>query len=74
MKNEISKLFEATAMLVLLTFAWIFKLLRKYYRRFCIKVLWKRFGVRTAVYHKWHDKRAEKIQEALDAEHKYATI
>lgn len=74
MKTQIYNLFGAVAMILLLFIGGAYKFLRKYYRRFCIKVLWKRFGVRTAVYHQWHDKRAAKLQAALDAEHKYATV
>lgn len=61
-------------MLALLTFAGAYKLFRKYYRRFCIKVLWKRFGVRTAAYNRWHDERAARMQEALNNEHGFAAV
>lgn len=39
------------------------------YRRFCIKVLWRRFLIKTPAYYRWHDKRAAKIQRELDIEH-----
>lgn len=45
------------------------KICRRLYRRFCIKVLWKQFRIETPVYQRWHDKRAVKLQLALDNAH-----
>ena len=56
-------------MAILLIVAAVYKFIRRTYRRFCIKVLWKRFQIRTSVYHEWHDKRAKRLQAELDAEH-----
>lgn len=33
------------------------------------KVLHRHFGIETAIYRKWHDKRAKKLQALLDDEH-----
>lgn len=41
----------------------------RWYRRFCIKVLWKKLRIRTSVYEQWHAKRAAKLQMALNIEH-----
>lgn len=69
MKKEINNLFVALASIVLLLIAAVYKFVRRMYRRFCIKVLWKRFRIRTAVYEQWHSRRAAKLQLALDNEH-----
>lgn len=42
---------------------------RRMYRRFCIKVLWKHFLIKTPVYYQWHDRRVAKIQKELDILH-----
>lgn len=69
MKTQIVNLILAIATIVLIAIAKLYKFGRRTYRRFCIKVLWKRFHVRTSVYHQWHDRRVKKIQEELDNAH-----
>lgn len=69
MKTQVTNLLWAIASIVLIVLAAMYKFVRRYYRRFCIKILWKRFGIRTAVYHQWHDRRAKKLQMLLDNEH-----
>ena len=69
MKNQVFNLMKALAMIVLLTVAAAYKFGRRLYRRFCIRVLWKKFQIRTSVYEQWHAKRASKLQLALDNEH-----
>lgn len=69
MKTQITNLLWAIASIVLIVIAAVYKFVRRYYRRFCIKVLWKRFRIRTSVYSQWHDKRAKKLQALLDNEH-----
>lgn len=41
------------------------------YRRFCVKVLWKHFRIKTPAYHRWHDRRAAKLQRELDIAHSF---
>lgn len=75
MKTQIVNLILAIATIVLIAIAKLYKFGRRTYRRFCIKVLWKKFGIRTSVYEKWHSKRVAKLQLALDNEHsKYPTF
>ena len=69
MKAQISNLLWAVLNIALIIIAGLYKFGRRIYRRFCIKVLWKRFQIRTSVYHQWHDRRAKKLQEALDNQH-----
>ncbi len=69
MKTQVINLLEALVLIVLLSVATVYKFGRRWYRRFCIKVLWKKFRIRTAVYEKWHSKRVAKLQLALDNEH-----
>lgn len=66
MKDQIINLFVATLSIALIVIAGLYKFGRRCYRRFCIKVLWKRFQIRTSVYRQWHDRRAKKLQAALD--------
>lgn len=75
MKTQIINLFGAIAAIALIAIVWLYKFGRRMYRRFCIKVLWKKFRIRTSVYEKWHSKRVAKLQLALDNEHsKYPTF
>lgn len=69
MKAQFLNLIEAMLTILVIGIAYVYKFGRRMYRRFCIKVLWKRFGIRTEVYHQWHDHRAKKLQEALDNQH-----
>lgn len=69
MKTQVINLLWAIVSIMLIIIAAVYKFVRRYYRRFCIKVLWKRFQIRTSVYHQWHDKRAKKLQALLDNEH-----
>lgn len=69
MKTATYNLLVAFATILLLSVAYTYKTGRKLYRRFCIKVLWKQFHIRTSVYESWHRKRAAKLQAALDNEH-----
>lgn len=69
MKKEIINLLVAILNIALIIIAAMYKFVRRIYRRFCIKVLWKRFGIRTAVYHQWHNRRSKKLQMLLDCEH-----
>lgn len=69
MKTQITNLLVAMLNIVCIVIIGLYKFVRRCYRRFCIKVLWKRFQIRTSVYYQWHDKRAKKIQAALDKEH-----
>lgn len=69
MKTEITNFFVALLNITLIVIATLYKFTRRMYRRFCIKVLWKQFHIRTAVYYQWHDRRAQKLQEALDNQH-----
>lgn len=69
MKTQVTNLLWAIASIVLIVIAAVYKFVRRNYRRFCIKVLWKRLGIRTAVYHQWHDRRSKKLQMLLDCEH-----
>lgn len=69
MKTQITNLFVAMLTIVCIVIAGLYRFVRRCYRRFCIKVLWKRFQIRTSVYYQWHDKRAKKLQAALDEEH-----
>ena len=50
MKKEIINFLVAILNIALIIIAGLYKFGRRIYRRFCIKVLWKRFGIRTAVY------------------------
>lgn len=68
MKTQITNLFVAMLNIVLIVIAGVYKFVRRCYRRFCIKVLWKHFRIRTSVYYQWHDKRAKKLQVLLDNE------
>lgn len=63
MKTQVLNLIKALAMIVLLSIG------VRWYRRFCIKVLWKKLRIRTSVYEQWHAKRAAKLQMALNIEH-----
>lgn len=69
MKDQIINLFVAMLSIALIVIAGVYKFVRRYYRRFCIKVLWKHFRIRTSVYYQWHDRRAKKLQAALDNQH-----
>lgn len=69
MKTQAINLISALVLLIAIPVAYVYKFGRRYYRRFCIKVLWKQFHIQTPVYHKWHDHRAKKLQLALDNEH-----
>lgn len=69
MKNQVFNLMKALAMIVLIIFTAAYKFGRRWYRQFCIKVLWKKFQIRTSVYEQWHAKHAAKLQLALDNEH-----
>lgn len=69
MKTQLGKIALAIVTIILIAFGWVYRFVRRYYRRFCINVLWKHFRIRTSVYHKWHAKRAKKLQEMLDNEH-----
>lgn len=69
MKTKFTNLLWAIFDMVVIAIAVMYKFIRRYYRRFCIKVLWKRFQIRTSVYQQWHDKRAKKLQALLDNEH-----
>lgn len=69
MKTQVTNLLWAIVSIVLIIIAAVYKFVRRHYRRFCIKVLWKRFQIRTSVYYQWHDKRAKKLQALLDNEH-----
>lgn len=69
MKTQVTNLLWAIVSIVLIIIAAVYKFVRRHYRRFCIKVLWKRFGIRTAVYHQWHNRRSKKLQMLLDCEH-----
>lgn len=69
MKNQFVNILVAIATILLIVLAWMYKMVRRCYRRFCIKVLWKRFQIRTSVYYQWHDKRAKKLQALLNSEH-----
>lgn len=67
MKNY--NLLEASILALFLPIAYLWRISRRAYRRFCIKVLWKRFRIRTSTYRKWHDRQARNIQRLLDEEH-----
>lgn len=69
MKTPLFNLIKALLIFAIMFIATIYKFSRRHYRRFCIKVLWKKFHIRTSVYHQWHDRRAKKMQLALNAEH-----
>ena len=69
MKTQVLNLIKALAMIVLLSIGVMYKFGRRWYRRFCIKVLWKKLRIRTSVYEQWHAKRAAKLQMALNIEH-----
>jgi len=69
MKTQVLNLIKALAMIVLLLIGVMYKFGRRWYRRFCIKVLWKKLQIRTSVYEQWHAKRAAKLQTALNIEH-----
>lgn len=69
MKTQVLNLLSALIILTATPVAYVYKFGRRYYRRFCIKVLWKHFQIRTSVYEQWHAKRAAKLQLALDNEH-----
>lgn len=69
MKAQLTNLFVAILSIAIILIAGVYKFVRRQYRRFCIKVLWKHFQIRTSVYHKWHNRRAKKLQTLLDNEH-----
>lgn len=69
MKTQAINLISALLLLIAIPVAYAYKFGRRYYRRFCIKVLWKKLQIRTSVYEQWHAKRAAKMQLALDNEH-----
>lgn len=69
MKEQILIIGEALLTILAIIIGGVFKVCRRMYRRFCIKVLWKQFRIETATYRKWHDRRAEKLQLALDNAH-----
>lgn len=69
MKTQFTNLLIAMLDVTLAIIVGLYKFGRRMYRRFCIQVLWKRFQIRTSVYYQWHDKRAKKLQEALDNQH-----
>ncbi len=69
MKKPFFNLIKALLIFAITIVAALCKYSRRYYRRFCIKVMWKKLHIRTSVYDRWHDNRAKKIQLALDAEH-----
>ena len=69
MKTQITNFFVAMLSIAVIIIVRLYMSTCRYYRRFCIKVLWKRFQIRTSVYRQWHDKRAKKLQEMLDNEH-----
>lgn len=70
MKTPFFNLIKALLIFAIMIIASVYKFSRRHYRRFCIKVLWKKLHIRTSVYHQWHDRRAKKMQVALDNEHK----
>lgn len=69
MKAQFLNLIEAFLTILVIGVAYVYKFGRRMYRRFCIKVLWKHFQIRTSVYHQWHDRRAKKLQDMLDNKH-----
>lgn len=69
MKTEIVNILWALLNIALIIIAGLYKFGGRMYRRFCIKVLWKHFQIRTSVYHRWHNRRAKKLQDMLDNEH-----
>lgn len=56
---------EALIMII----AALYKIERRLYFKFSRYVLKRYFGIETPIYRKWHDRRAKKIQLALDAQH-----
>lgn len=60
MKTPLFNLIKALLIFAIMFIATIYKFSRRHYRRFCIKVLWKKFHIRTSVYHQWHDRRAKR--------------
>lgn len=69
MKPQLIPLLLAFTTVYMIAFAYTIRFMLRLYRRFCIKVLWKRFHIRTSAYHRWHARRAAKLQLALDCEH-----
>lgn len=49
--------------------AGIYKIVRRVYFKFSRNVLKRYFGIETPIYKRWHDRRAKKLQQLLDAEH-----
>lgn len=69
MRAQVINLFVEIVKIMLTVLAGLYRFGLRMYRRFCIKVLWKRFHIETSVYHRWHDRSAIKMQEMLNKEH-----
>lgn len=65
MKKPLLKIAEA----VLTIIASLFLIIRYLWLKFSVNVLKRMFDVETPTYRKWHQRRVDRIQKALDKEH-----